>query len=231
MIRTVLWDLDGTLLDFKASESAAIKKCFEIFGFGECTDEMVARYSAVNMRHWEMLERGERTRDEILCGRFEEFLTSCGLDGSAAEAFNLEYEERLTDTVRFLPGAKETVEALRGRVRQCVVTNGNRLVQYPKLRRSGLDRLIDGVFVSEEVGAEKPTRAFFDRVFAALGDADPTAYLIVGDSLTSDMRGGVNAGIRTCWYNPRRERNAAGLPLDYEIDALERVIGIIGKES
>ena len=136
MIRTVLWDLDGTLLDFKASESAAIKKCFEIFGFGECTDEMVARYSAVNMRHWEMLERGERTRDEILCGRFEEFLTSCGLDGSAAEAFNLEYEERLTDTVRFLPGAKETVEALRGRVRQCVVTNGNRLVQYPKLRRS-----------------------------------------------------------------------------------------------
>ena len=117
MIRAVLWDLDGTLLNFKAAERAAIKKCFRAFGFGECSDEAVARYSAINTRHWEMLERGERTRAEILQGRFEQFLASCGADPTRAEAFNLAYEAALTDTVEFMPGAKETVEALHGRQR------------------------------------------------------------------------------------------------------------------
>ena len=227
MVRILLWDLDGTLLDFKASESAAIKKCFAIFGFGTCTDEMVAHYSAINLRHWEMLERGERTRSQILRGRFEEFLASCGADPAAAEAFNLEYENRLTDTVKFMPGARETVLALRGRVRQCVVTNGNRLVQYPKMRRSGLDAIMERTFISEELGAEKPTKAFFDSVFTALGDGDPQHYLIVGDSLTSDMRGGVNAGIRTCWYNPGGADNTAGLPPDHEIADLREVLEIV----
>ncbi len=112
-------------------------------------------------------------------------------------------------------------------MRQCVVTNGNKLVQIPKLRRSGLDALMDGVFISEVLGAEKPTRAFFDKVFEALGDRDPAHYLIVGDSITSDMRGGVNALIRTCWYNPHHAPNPSDLVLDYEIDRLEQVPEII----
>ena len=227
MIRAVLWDLDGTLLDFKASESAAIRKCFGLFGFGACSKEMIARYSAINVRHWEMLERGERKREEILRGRFEEFLSSCGLDSTRAEEFNLAYEEALTDTVEFLPGAMETVEALRGKVVQCIVTNGNKLVQYPKLRRSGLDRVMEHVFISEELGAEKPTKAFFDRVFDALGSIAPEECLIVGDSLTSDMRGGVNAGVRTCWYNPIGAENRTEVVPDHEITRLGQVVELI----
>lgn len=226
MIRAVLWDLDGTLLDFKAAESAAIQKCFRSFGFGECPDETVARYSAINVRYWEKLERGEMTRAGILTGRFREFLASCGLAADRAADFNEAYEQALTDTVVFLPGALTVVEALRGRVRQCVVTNGNAVVQYPKLRRSGLDKLMDGVFVSEELGAEKPTKAFFDVVLTALA-LSPEECLIVGDSLTSDMRGGVNAHLRTCWYNPRGSANHTEVKPDCEIRSLEQVLDLL----
>ena len=227
MIRAVLWDLDGTLLDFKAAESAAIRKCFGLFRFGACTDEMVSRYSAINVRYWEKLERGEMKRAEILRGRFEEFLASCGLDPGKAEAFNLAYEGALTDTVRYMPGARETVEALRGKVIQCIVTNGNAVVQHPKLRASGLDGLMDHVFISEELGAEKPSAAFFAHVFAALPGIAPEECLIVGDSLTSDIRGGVNAGVRTCWYDPTGANNNTEVTPDHVIAELTRVPELI----
>lgn len=226
MIRAVLWDLDGTLLNFKAAESAAIKKCFRAFGFGECSDEAVARYSAINTRHWEMLERGERTRAEILQGRFEQFLASCGADPTRAEAFNLAYEAALTDTVEFMPGAKETVEALHGRYVQCIITNGNAVVQYPKLARSGLDRWMEHIFISEELGAEKPSKAFFDIVLAAL-DLAPEECLVVGDSLTSDMRGGVNAGMHICWYDPSGAENHTEVSPDRRITRIEEVCAVI----
>jgi len=227
MIKVVLWDIDGTLLDFLSAEKAAIRKCFSVFGLGECSDEMLADYSAVNIGYWQRLERGEMTKPEILRGRFETFFSHWGLDVSLAERFNEEYEMRLTDTVIFLPGARETVEALRGRAVQCAVTNGTKRVQELKLRRSGLDRLLDHVFISEDLGAEKPGAAFFQRVFDTIGQIDSRQVLIVGDSLTSDMRGGVNAGIVTCWYNPLAKENASGLALDHEIRAIPQVLDIM----
>lgn len=228
MIKAVLWDLDNTLLDFSAAERNAVRKCYSGFGLGECTDEMVRRYSAINLRYWEKLERGELSRPEILRGRFAEFLTSCGRDPAIAEEFNLEYEHRLTETVVFMSGARETVEALRGRVIQCVVTNGNKVVQIPKLERSGLGEIMDGVFISELLGAEKPGKVFFDKVFASLPGVTPGETLIVGDSLTSDMLGGVNAGVRTCWYNPAGKCNDRGIQVDFEIRDLREVPEIVG---
>ena len=225
MIRAVLWDLDGTLLDFKAAESAAIRKCFAAFGFGECGPEMTARYSAINERYWEMLERGEQTRAQILTGRFREFLTSCGLDAGKAGAFNEAYEQALTETVEFLPGARETVTALRGRLIQGIVTNGSRSVQVLKLRGTGLDRLVDHVFISEDLGAEKPSKAFFDRVLAVLA-LPPEECLVVGDSLTSDMRGGVRAGMRTCWFDPNGAENPTEVRPDFRITRLEEVLAL-----
>lgn len=230
MIKVVLWDIDNTLLDFIAAERAAIRKCFSIFDMGECTDEMLAAYSAVNVRWWERLERGERTKPEILLGRFREFFSMYGRDPALAEAFNAEYQVRLGDTVVFFPGAKETVEALKGRTLQCGVTNGTRIAQERKLANSGLDRLLDKVFISEDVGYEKPDRRYFDAVFAAIGDYAREEIMIVGDSLTSDMPGGVNAGIVTCWFNPRGKTNGTELRIDYEIRAIPEVLEILGKE-
>lgn len=227
MIRAVLWDVDGTLLNFLEAEKAAIRKCFEIFSLGECTDEMLRRYSAVNVRYWQMLENNEMTKPQILVGRFREFFSGQGIDPALAEPFNAEYQVRLGDTICFYPQAEETVRALKGRVLQCAVTNGTKIAQDRKLAASGLDRLLDKVFISDVLGVEKPNAAFFDRVFAEIGDLPKNEIMIVGDSLTSDIRGGVNAGIVTCWFNPEHKANTAGLRVDHEIDRIDRVPELI----
>lgn len=228
MIKVILWDIDGTLLNFLLAEKNALKKCFEVFGLGECTDEMVEHYSTINIKYWQMLERGEMTKPEILVGRFREFLQFEGLDASIAERLKSEYESRLPDTICFYPGALEAVKRYKGKYVQCVVTNGVKAVQDRKLAESGLEELMDYIFISEEVGYEKPSREFFDKVFETIGEYKPEEVLIVGDSLTSDMKGGENAGIRTCWFNPRHEKNDSKLKLDFEIDDLQNMDKILG---
>ena len=223
----LLWDIDGTLLDFAAAESAAVKGLFREFGLGECSDGMVARYAAINKRWWEALERGEKTKSEILVGRFTEFFASEGIDPAVAPEFNELYQLRLGDTVVFCDGSYEIVKSLVGKVGQYAVSNGTIVAQTRKLRNSGLDALFDGVFLSEDIGYEKSAREFFDAVFAALGGADRGRVLIVGDSLTSDITGGVRAGIKTCWYNPRGEENTLGVRVDFELRDLRRLTEIL----
>lgn len=223
----LLWDVDGTLLDFIAAEKAAVQTLFREFGLGECTDEMVERYSRINKEYWERLERGELSKPEILVRRFADFFASEGLDASKAPEFNEQYQVRLGDTVVFCDDSYELLSSLRGRVKQYAVSNGTVVAQTRKLRRSGFDQLLDGVFLSEELGYEKPATEFFDRVFAAIGEPDRERVLIVGDSLTSDITGGNRAGIRTCWYNPKGEPNLTAAHADYEIRDLHGILDII----
>ncbi|MGM9615017.1 MAG: YjjG family noncanonical pyrimidine nucleotidase [Oscillospiraceae bacterium] len=230
MIKTILWDIDGTLLNFQAAESAAIRECFRQFGLGECTDGMVARYSVLNDRYWKMLENGEKTKSEILTGRFEEFFRREGVECARIPEFNAEYQLRLGDTICFNDDCYALIESLRGRVKQYVVTNGTVVAQAKKLERSGLGALLDGAFISDQIGAEKPSKVFFDAVFATIGRQEPDEVIIVGDSLTSDMRGGCNAGILTCWYNPQGKINDLGVRVDVEIRRLQEVEALLDGE-
>lgn len=223
----VLWDIDGTLLDFIASEKAALFRCFDLFGFGPCTDELHRQYSAINIRHWEMLERGEVTKAQILPGRFRCFFREVGLPEEKAEAFNAEYENRLSDTVRFCDQAQETLNALHGKVIQCAITNGTRHVQEKKLSRSGLDQILDHVFISDMIGVQKPDPAFFDAVLQALPSVPKERMLIVGDSLTGDILGGIRSAIPTCHYNPSLAPGRPGIRPDYEIHHLSEVIPLV----
>ena len=227
MIKTILWDIDGTLLDFHAAEHEAIKTLFEQFKLGECTDEMISRYSKINRSYWERLERGEITKPQVLLGRFEEFFASEGLDTSIALEFNKAYQLSLGDTIVFCDDSYNIVKSLKGKVKQYAVSNGTVVAQTKKLRLSGLGELFDGVYLSEDLGVEKPNLQFFDKVFADIGPINKDEVIIVGDSLTSDIRGGNNAGILTCWYNPSKTLCNGTYKIDYEIADIHEIYAIL----
>lgn len=227
MIRVILWDIDGTLLDFPAAERAAIQQCFDKFDLGWCDEDQLERYHAINQKYWRLLEEGKVTRPQVLLGRFEEFFAGEGMDPALAGPFNDEYQIQLGETVCFRDRGYELVERLRGRVGQYAVTNGTKAAQDRKLEKSGLIRLFDGVFISEEVGVDKPNIGFFDHVFAHIPPVDREDVLIVGDSLTSDMRGGLNAGIQCCWYNPGHQPLPEDMDVDFVIDDLNQVEEIL----
>ena len=227
MIKVILWDVDGTLLDFKKSEYAAIKKCFEIYNLGVCTDEMISRYSEINRRYWEKLERKEITKPEVLVNRFKDFFATENIQTDCAEEFNKEYQLQLGETICFCDNSYELLRDLKGKVKQYAVTNGTKVAQDRKLRKSGLIDIFDGVFISEEVGCEKPGVEFFEHVWEKIGTYEKEEIMIVGDSLTSDMQGGNNAGIFCCWYNPKHLENNSGLKIDYELDDLQKIISLL----
>jgi len=236
MIKAILWDVDGTLLNFIEAEKAAIRSCFEAFSFGYCTDEMLAKYSGINHEYWKKLERNEMTKAEILVNRFVDFFKVYDLDVSKAADFNAMYQVRLGDTAVFYEGGKETVSSLKGKLLQCAVTNGTKVAQDRKLFNSGLDQLLDAVYISEEIGVEKPNIEFFDITFKKIEEKfgislQKDEMLIVGDSLTSDIQGGNNANIKTCYFNPYKKAYETELRVDYEINTLSEIVDIVNKEN
>ena len=229
MIKVILWDVDGTLLDFEAAEKVAIRQCFASHDMGECTDEMLSRYIVINRKYWEALERGELTKPEVLVGRFREFFETEGLPVKHAESFNKEYQVRLGDTIVFCDNAFELLQKHKGQIKQYAVTNGTKVAQDRKLKNSKLDTLFDGIFISDVLGVEKPNKEFFDKVFEAIGNYEKDEVIIVGDSLTSDIKGGNNAGILTAWYNPKRIENAKNVNIDFQISNLWEIEQILQK--
>ena len=227
MFKVVLWDIDGTLLDFEKAEEAGIRGCFAHYNLGECTDEMLEHYKVINRGYWQAMERGEIEKPVLLVKRFEDFLNAYGLDSSVAAGMNSLYQVLLGETVVFAPHAWDTIQALKGKVLQCAVTNGTKVAQDGKLKNSKLDKEFDHIFISEVVGIEKPNVGFFDAVFTEIGEYAKDEVLIVGDSLTSDIQGGVNAGIKTCWFNPKGVANTSALNPDYVITDVAKVLEIV----
>ena len=146
MITTILWDVDGTLLNFIAAEKAAMKALFKEYGLGECSDERIQRYSQINRKYWERLERGEITKREVLVGRFIEFFEEEGIDISIAQEFNEKYQLRLGDTIVYCDDSLDIIRSLQGKVKQYVVSNGTVAAQTKKLRLSGIGEVMDGIF-------------------------------------------------------------------------------------
>ena len=227
MIKCILWDIDRTLLDFDACQSNSLKKQFKKHNLCECTDDMVNLYSEINIRHWQMLERGEVDKERLKELRFVDFFKALNITDVNISAFNDDYENGIGDTTAFIENSPEIISSLKGRVKQYAVTNGARDVQRKRLANAGFYEIFDGVFISDDVGYEKPSKEYFDFVLNHIEPFEKDEIIIVGDSLTSDMIGGVNAGIKTCRYNPDGAPNTLGINIDYEIKSLGEIFDII----
>ena len=223
----LLWDIDGTILNFEKAEKRAIRTLFEKFNLGECTDEMLSHYIEINKKYWKLLECGKMKKERILVERFEEFFEKEGIRTDVASEFNKAYQLALGDTVVFNDDALDIIKAQKKNYQIIIVTNGTAIAQKKKLERSGLDKIADNIFISEEVGYEKPSIHFFERVKAKAGIDDVSQAVIIGDSLTSDIQGGVNAGIDTCWYNPKEDVNDTNLKPTYIIKNLHELCEIV----
>lgn len=225
MMEFLFLDLDDTILDFHRAERIALSKTLADFGV-EPTEGVLARYHVINKQHWEMLERGELTRDQVLEGRFRVLFAELEHPVNPV-AVTRAYEGNLGIGHYFLPGAREAVEGLSQKYRLFLASNGTASVQHSRLTSAGLYPYFETVFISQEIGHNKPSKEYFDACFAQIPGFDPEKAMMVGDSLTSDILGGIRAGIRTCWVNPNHLPPRADIPADYEIEALSQLEGLL----
>ena len=221
MIRVLLWDIDNTLLDFPAAERLALQAAFRDFALGPCPEDRVARYAALNAGYWRQLERGEITKAELLTQRFQVFFQQEGLPCPVVQFVVFALVSAVTLAVMVPTLVKRRAS------KKPPVTNGSQRVQEKKLARSGLGAWLDGVFISETLGAEKPSLDFFQPVLQAIGPWAREEILLIGDSLTSDMAGGNRAGIPCCWYNPQGQPLPGDLDIRYDIRNLNEVREIV----
>lgn len=228
-MKKILWDIDGTLLNFDLAETKAIIVSFEKYKLDKPSMELILDYKEINNRYWKMLERGEVTRQDVMIGRFVEFFKKHNIDAGLAEDFNRTYQIELGKTYVFNPHGEKVVKVLSKSYDQYAVTNGSLTAQRGKLEGSNLNHIFKKSFISELVGFEKPDPRFFSYVFDHIGSNDPSDYVIIGDSLTSDMLGGINSGIKTIWFNPENLKNDLNLKIDYTIKSLDEVIPIVSE--
>jgi 2-haloacid dehalogenase len=219
----LLFDADDTLFDFSKAESNALKQTFEQSKL-PFQPEYVKVYARFNHQVWQEFERGVLTSQQLRIRRFELFFENIGIATDPQQASVL-YLQNLALGTDLLEGAEEVVQALKTRYHLALVTNGLKDVQRPRLERSCLKGCFEKVFISEEIGAAKPARAFFDLVFAAILQPAPENVLIIGDSLSSDMRGGIDYGIHTCWYNPHNKPTESAVT--FQIKSLKELLALV----
>jgi len=223
--RTLLFDVDDTLLDFGAAEREALRLLFEEKNI-PLTSEIEAHYKKINQGLWKDFEEGKIKRDEVVNTRFSILFKAYHreVDGALLEK---SYRCYLEEGNQLVHGALELITDLQNRYDVYIVTNGVSKTQYKRLRASGLHPLIKDIFVSEDTGFQKPMKEFFDYVFARIPNFDVKQALIIGDSLSSDIQGGQIAGLDTCWYNPERKPNNTDIVPTYEIQKLDQLYRLL----
>ncbi|MBR3238078.1 MAG: YjjG family noncanonical pyrimidine nucleotidase [Oscillospiraceae bacterium] len=221
----LFFDLDDTILDFHWAEHRALTRAFREAGI-EPEQALLDRYSDINRSQWELLERGLLTREQVLVRRFALLFAERGIEADA-ETISRRYEELLGDGHRFLPGAEELLRSLQGKARLFLASNGCYAVQEARIESSGIAPYFEDMFISELIGADKPSEEFYRRSVARISDYDPSRALMVGDSLTSDILGGIRAGMHTCWLNPLDRPCRDDIVPDAEIRSLSELPELI----
>ena len=221
----LLFDADDTLLDFKLGEHRAITATLADAGL-PTDDEVIATYSRINDNLWKMLERGEVTKDRLKVLRFTQFCEHYGFDCDGV-ALAESYVENLKKQTVLLDGAEDVCRALYGKYKMYIITNGIEAVQTARFGGCAIKEYFEKCYISDAIGVAKPKKGFFDAVAADIEGFDTSRALVIGDSLTSDIKGGVEYGIDTCWLNPTGKELPDGMDITYVIGDIRELLGIL----
>jgi YjjG family noncanonical pyrimidine nucleotidase len=225
----LLFDADGTLFDYDRAESSALARTFEQFGL-RMPPEAAETYRGINGQIWQQFEQGLISQQRLRWQRFELLAEALGMDFEP-EAFSSRYLHNLARGTYLIEGAEQVLEALNDRVGLMLITNGLKEVQRSRLARSTIGHYFADVIISEEVGAAKPHPQIFDIAFQRMGGPARDRVMIVGDSLSSDIQGGSDYGIHTCWFNPGGRSRPDEPRIDYEIADLGELLDLFESSS
>ncbi|WP_017547714.1 YjjG family noncanonical pyrimidine nucleotidase [Salinicoccus carnicancri] len=224
----LLFDLDDTILDFGAAENRALEFVLESQSVDN-SPELYDRYKTINQAHWEMLERNELTKERALAKRHEVFFDELGHSVDGALINEMYMAQIAEHGHRMFDGALDVLRILSEAFPLYIITNGVKATQEMRLENAGINPYFQDVFISEDTGFQKPMKEFFEHVAACIDGFTPNDALIIGDSLTSDILGGINSGIDTCWYNPDAKENPFGFKADFEIRQLNELFRILDR--
>ncbi|MCI0398117.1 MAG: YjjG family noncanonical pyrimidine nucleotidase [Chloroflexi bacterium] len=222
----LLFDADGTLFDYDRAEATALEQSFRQAG-APFEPRYLALYRQINHQLWQALERREMSPAVLRVRRFELLFEALQVELPPA-AFSASYLQHFGACAELMEGAVELLHGLQGKYRLAIITNGLQDVQRSRLACSAIGEYIAELIISEEVGYAKPHQAIFDAALARLGHPAKSEVLMIGDSLTSDMQGGCDYGLDTCWYNPAGHPRPPHLPLTYEISHLSQLMELLG---
>jgi len=216
--KILLFDLDDTLLDFGANEIDSLNKLFQQHGY-TFSDELLQIYNSVNKQLWVDYEKGNIPLDNVINSRFSETMLRLGkvVDGTQWETI---YRELLGNGCQLMDGALEVCQNLSVSHRLFVITNGITRTQIKRLKQSGLYDYFENIFDSQSIGFQKPSKEFFDYVMSHIENFNMKEALIIGDSLNTDIKGGLLSGIDTCWINRKSQKCSAEIQSTYTITSL-----------
>lgn len=222
----ILFDADDTLFDFKKSEREAFKNAMLEFDIAYDENYHLRIYHDINTAIWREFEEGLITQEKLKVERFRRLLNKIDA-GFDENAFAESYATHLSNASFLYDGVIELVESLHKKYRLSIVTNGLAAVQDKRVRKSVIAKYFEDVVISEEVKVSKPNPGIFELALSNIKHADKSKVLMVGDSLTTDIKGGINSGIDTCWYNPEGNENKTDIKPTYEISDLTELLDIL----
>ena len=228
MIKFILIDLDDTILDFRKAEHSALKRTLESFGL-DVTEKMLSDYSLINKAQWERLERGKLTREQVKTERYRLLFEKYNITSVRPAEMTARYEQNLAIGHFFVDGAEDLLNALSENFRLFLVSNGAKDVQLSRIESAEIEKHFERIFISEDIGAVKPEKEFFETAFSSVDGFKKEEAVILGDSLTADIKGGKNFGIRTIWFNKYGIENKTDIKPDFTVNSLKEAKNIIKK--
>ncbi len=232
MYKVILIDIDDTLFDYKKAEDNAIRKVFRDFGYfndvkkEEIFDILKERYNIINKELWKKLENGQISKDELKVKRFKDLFKEMSLRYDP-EIFSVEYLKRLGEGTFLFDGAEEFCRYIKSKYKVAVVTNGIKEVQMSRILNSGIADYIDEIVISDEIGTSKPDPGIFEYALGKLRHRNKDEVIMIGDSQTADIQGGINFGIDTCWVNIVGKKEDKSIEATYKVDRIEELYEII----